>query len=81
MTDAYEIVTEYRRDVETHAPEIVAGALIASSLESVASALRYLGNGDAGTSMGAIEALSVQLREGLNCIGDALDRSQIYEGK
>lgn len=40
---------------------------IAAGLFSVAYALRCLGNGNASTQMGAIEALSVR-------IGDSIDR-------
>lgn len=45
---------------------------IASALRDVAVALKYLGNGDASTTMGAIEAHSVQVREGLSEVATAL---------
>lgn len=48
---------------------IVDGLLaIAEGLNSVASAIRKLGNGNANTDMGAIEGLSVILKDGLENI-------------
>lgn len=42
------------------------------SIDRVASALRYLGTGNAATQMGAIEVLSVELKQGCQAIADAL---------
>lgn len=42
------------------------------ALENIGLGLKYLGNGDAGTSMGAIEAHSVQVQEGASSIAGAL---------
>lgn len=41
---------------------------IARSLDRVASALRALGNGDAATSMGAIEAFGAHIGEKLDAL-------------
>jgi hypothetical protein len=51
--------------------EIAAGLFaIASALQSVAVQLKYLGNGDASTTMGAIEALGVHLGEKIQNAGN-----------
>lgn len=42
------------------------------AIESVASALRDLGNGNAATNMGAIEALGVVIKEGSEAIASGL---------
>ncbi len=41
---------------------------IADGLQEVARSISNLGNGNASTSMGAIEALSVQMKDGLTDI-------------
>jgi len=43
------------------------------ALNSIASALRYLGNGNAGTQMGAIENLAIEVKEGTTRIASALE--------
>jgi hypothetical protein len=48
---------------------------IAVALFSVARALRDLGNGNAVTHMGAIEAFSAHLGEKLDRIAEAIDSS------
>jgi hypothetical protein len=51
--------------------EIAAGLFaIASALQSVAIQLKYLGNGDASTTMGAIEALGTHLGEKIQNAGN-----------
>lgn len=45
---------------------------IADSLSSIANQLKFLGNGDASTQMGAIEGMSMQIKEGLETIGSAV---------
>ena len=47
---------------------------IAKALGSIAVQLKYLGNGDAGTPMGAIEHLAVQIKDGATTLADALRR-------
>lgn len=42
------------------------------ALDGIASALHWLGTGDAGTSMGAIEALGVMNKEGASEIATAI---------
>jgi len=46
---------------------------LADAQESVATQLKYLGNGDAATQMGAMEALGLQLGEKLQAVADALE--------
>jgi len=43
---------------------------IANAINRVAVALKYLGNGDAATTMGAIEALGAVLGEKLDRLAD-----------
>lgn len=74
MNDEERIIADYNEGSDEHPPEVVAGALIAYALESVASAIRALGNGNATTSMGAVEALSVHLRGGLDGIAAAVSQ-------
>lgn len=45
--------------------------LLAQAQERTASAVRALGNGDAATSMGAIEALGMHLGEKLDSLDNA----------
>jgi hypothetical protein len=46
---------------------------IADAIESLASAIRDLGNGNAATQMGAIENLAKELRDGLAAVASALE--------
>ena len=46
---------------------------IAASLDGVAKAIRDLGNADAATPMGAMEAFGVVVKEGLQQLTEALD--------
>lgn len=48
---------------------------IASSLDNVARALRDLGTANASTPMGAIEILSMEIKEGFSGLA-----SSVYEG-
>ena len=43
-------------------------------LAGISSALHALGVGNAGTNMGAIEFLAVQVREGLDGLAEAVNR-------
>lgn len=45
----------------------------ARQIGRVADALLYLGNGNASTQMGAIEAASMLQKEGLSAIADGID--------
>lgn len=45
---------------------------IAEALDNVGEALRYLGNGNASTPMGAIEGLAMQVRDGAREIAGAM---------
>jgi len=47
---------------------------IAQSIDGLTRAVRFLGNGDAATHHGAIEAMSMQLKEGLDTIGGEVGR-------
>lgn len=48
---------------------------IAIAMTSVAYELKCLGNGNAATQMGAIEGLSVQIKEGLGRVADSISES------
>lgn len=41
--------------------------------KNMATQIKYLGNGDAATPMGAIEAFGVQFKESLNRLADAVE--------
>jgi len=45
---------------------------VAEALTSIAVHLKYLGTGDAATTMGAIEFLAKEVKEGTERIADAL---------
>lgn len=47
---------------------------LSEALGSVAHHLKYLGNGDASTSMGALENLSMQVQEGMESIAASIRR-------
>ena len=53
----------------------IPGALmhIADALGSIATQLKYLGTGDAGTSMGAIEAHAVMVREAFGEVASSIE--------
>lgn len=46
---------------------------VADALCEIAATLQRLGNGDAATPMGAIEALGKRLGEGLNSVAEAIN--------
>ena len=54
------------------APENPHNEKVADALQAIGTHLKYLGNGNAASQMGAIEALSVQIREGLDGMADAI---------
>jgi hypothetical protein len=54
--------TRYKTDQEA----------IAAGLFAVANAIQDLGNGDAATPMGAIEAFGMVMKEGLSDISDSI---------
>ena len=56
----------------------VADALfaIAKAIESLAIQVKYLGNGDAATPMGAIEAFGKHLGEKMDSLTDAISREE-----
>ncbi len=60
---------------KTNGEATIAGAAIqiSVSLDRIATQLKYLGNGDAMTPMGAIEAHSVNVRDGLNGVASAIE--------
>lgn len=56
------------------------GEEIAEALNNISYNLRALGNGDAATSMGAIEGLAMMIKEGLESIGTSMEPYQTREG-
>jgi hypothetical protein len=47
-------------------------AAVANAIENCAVHLKYLGVGNAGPTMGAVEFLAVQIKEGLERVADAI---------
>ena len=47
---------------------------IAEAIQALAIHVKYLGTGDAATTMGAVEFLATKIDEAGACIADALDR-------
>ena len=66
MSDALHCNCDVNDAVAEHIPDCLVGAV-----HAVARALRLLGNNDAATSMGAIEALGVVVADGLMDIARA----------
>lgn len=62
--------------------QTVAGGLyaIAHAIESLATQVKYLGNGDASTHMGAIEAYGTHMGEKLDALTSVLGESIEYVG-
>jgi hypothetical protein len=71
------LTTQDNPDQEQYQEGNVVDALfqIAKALDNVAVALQYLGNGNAATNMGAIEALGLVMKEGM-----ASSSSSIIDG-
>jgi hypothetical protein len=74
MPDDNELDTIIRQKAPTDAGYAIAYGLILLAGAQAATARRLgdLGNGNASTSFGAIEALSMQIKEGLNGIASSL---------
>ena len=70
-TNALEEVLTTTDSEDCHSTVNVADGLfaIAQSIDGLTRAVRYLGNGDASTHFGALEAVSMQIKEGLDTIG------------
>ena len=49
--------------------------VIAQGLQGIAVSIKYLGNADAATPLGALEALGIQLEKASTLIADALSES------
>ena len=54
---------------------------IADAINALSRAVKYLGNGDATTSFGAIEGLSMQIKEGLEVAGSSIADSITTAGE
>lgn len=67
------------QDYLSHTENETAAAILtlADAVSDVAVALRYLGNGNAATEMGAIEALGAVMKEGLEGIASAISEKEI----
>jgi methyl-accepting chemotaxis protein len=46
---------------------------VAEAIQALATHIKYLGNGDAGNTMGAIEFLTTKIDEAATRIADAMD--------
>jgi hypothetical protein len=64
-------------------PELIAAFIQAERLSEIATYLKYLGTGDAATTMGAIEFLAARIgeaiSEGLHEVAGAIDFSEIVD--
>ncbi len=61
------------RDPDTYNNEIAkAIVVLASSMDRIATQLKYLGTGDNGSQMGAIEFLAKEVKEGLDSVSSAI---------
>jgi len=68
-------ISENETDRNFEAANVVDGLYyIGRAIGDVAEALRALGNGNASTQMGAIEALSVKIEEAASVIADGMQR-------
>jgi len=66
--------TEDFKDPESYENEIArAIVVLAAAVDRVAVQLKYLGNGDAATTMGAIEAFSVVVKDGFETLASSVD--------
>ena len=61
-----------RADLEGTSEIAYAIIRLAHAMERVAIHLKYLGNGDAATPMGAIEAFGLVMKEGMDRIADSV---------
>lgn len=74
-SDRKEILREWiARRARDDGSYAIAFALLQVSEEliDIGTYIKYLGNGDAATSMGAIENLAKELRDGLGAVSSAL---------
>lgn len=62
----------YYRDEKGLSDEAASRLVIANSLELIAEAIRRLGNADAATPMGGLEALGKAILEGMEGIANAI---------
>lgn len=73
MVDSpHEAKTKRSKAAAEICPQCQENASIPEALRGIASALRDLGNADASTPMGAIEALGAVIAEGLNSVASAI---------
>lgn len=76
MYSEHELSTHIERRAATDPNYAIAYALLrlAKATESLATHVKYLGNGDAATAMGALEAFGLHLGNKLDELGDKLSR-------
>jgi hypothetical protein len=77
MSDDQEIEQSIASGATTESGYAIAYAILklADACRSMATQLKYLGTGDAGTTMGAIEYLATEVRDGMQSIS-----TEIREG-
>jgi hypothetical protein len=77
MNDDQEIEQSIASSASTESGYAIAYAILklADACKSVATQLKYLGTGDAATTMGAIEYLATEVRDGIKSIS-----AEIREG-
>jgi hypothetical protein len=71
MNDDHEIEESIASSAITESGYAIANAILklADACQSVATQLKYLGTGDAATTMGAIEYLATEIKKGLRSAG------------
>lgn len=62
----------YYRDEKGLPASAASRLVVADSLESIAEAIRRLGNADAATPMGGLEALGKAIQEGMRDLADVI---------
>lgn len=69
-----DLSSALRETLINHNEDNVVDALqeIAGALNRIADQLKWLGNGDAATTMGAIEALGMHMEKAVNNVADAI---------
>jgi hypothetical protein len=77
MNDDHEIEQSIAVSASSEGEFAIAYAILklADACQSVATQLKYLGTGDAGTTMGAVEYLATEVRDGMQSIS-----AEIREG-
>lgn len=70
------LISDVEKDAEGNFANVVDGLFaIARALDGLSLAIHRLGTADAGTRMGAIEVLSMEIKDGFTRLADAISES------